>query len=154
MQCKRCVNRVKFHSFEYITEVSGTKFFYCFPAHNVQAVQTREDMLNFVSHFPQEGKWSVVFHANRYGLAHMMPISVALEMGKLCQERHLKTLQNVYIVQGSWFMEFLLRCVLPFLQKEMRQKFVLINGSLLEIMTRFRDIGLTIHELKDLRNNF
>lgn len=154
MQCTRCANGEKFHSFDYITEVSGTKFFYCFPAHNLQSVQNREDMLNFISHFPSSGKWSVIFHANGYGLAHMMPLSVALEMGKLCQERHLTNLQKVYIVQGSWFMEFLLRCILPFLRQEMREKFVLINGSLLEVMTTLRSIGLKIHEVKEVRNNF
>lgn len=155
MACKRCVNGVKFHSFDYITDISGIKFFYCFPAHNVDSVKTREDMLNFVSHFPQEDvKWSVVFHANGYGLSHMMPIDVAIEMGKLCQQLHLKKLQKVYIIQGSWLMEFCIRCVFPFLNKEMREKFVLINGSLLEVMMNLRETGLKIHQLKELRNNF
>ncbi len=111
-------------------------------------------MLNFVSHFPSSGDWSLVFHARGYGFQHMMPLSVALEMGSIVQQKHLKTLQKIYIVQGHWFMQFLLTCIFPCLQKEMRDKFVLVNGSVLEIVTFFRTQGLTLHQLDSLRNHF
>jgi hypothetical protein len=133
---------------------SGVHYFYCFPAHNKESVRTREDMLNFVSHFPSEQHWSLIFHAKGYGVSHMMPLSLALEMGTLVQERHLKNLQMIYIVQGSWFMEFLVRCILPWLRKEMREKFVLINGSLLEVMTRLHSLGLPYQDLEELRSRF
>ena len=84
----------------------------------------------------------------------MMPLSVALEMGKLVQQDHFERLQRVYIVQGSWFMEFLLRCIFPFLRKEMREKFVLINGSLLEVMTSLNANGLSYQALEELRSRF
>jgi hypothetical protein len=111
-------------------------------------------MLNFVSHFPVNRQWSLLFHARGYGISHMMPLSVALEMGKLVQQDHFERLQRVYIVQGSWFMEFLLRCIFPFLRKEMREKFVLINGSLLEVMTSLNANGLSYQALEELRSRF
>ena len=154
MQCQRCKVTPGFHSFDPIADISGNQYFYCFPAHNKESVRTREDMLNFVSHFPSEGKWSLLFHAQGYGIQHMMPLSVALEMGRLVQENHAERLQTIYIVQGHWFMQFLLTCIFPFLRKDMRDKFVLVNGSLLEIVTLFRSKGLTLHHLESLRNHF
>jgi hypothetical protein len=111
-------------------------------------------MLNFVSHFPSEGKWSLVFHAKGYGLQHMMPLSIALEMGRLVQERHLDRLQSIFVVQGHWFMQFVLACILPCLRKEMKEKFVVVNGSLLEIVSEFQKKGLCLQHLEPLRNRF
>lgn len=154
MQCKRCLTTPGFHSFDLLADISGNQYFYCFPAHNKESVRTHEDMLNFVSHFPSQGNWSLIFHANGYGIQHMMPLSLALEMGRLVQERHLRTLQKIYVVQGPWFMQFVLTCILPFLRKGMREKFVLVNGSLLEVVTAFREQGLTLQQLEPLRNKF
>lgn len=154
MQCNRCRETPGFHSFEFLADISGNQYFYCFPAQNKQSVRTREDMLNFASHFPSQGNWSLLFHAHGYGFQHMMPLSLALELGTLVQERHLQTLQKIYVVQGHWFMQFVLTSILPFLRKEMRDKFVLVNGSLLEVVTTFRQEGLTLHHLESLRNKF
>ena len=154
MTCLRCKETPGFHSFEMIADVSGTHFFYCFPAHNKESVKNREDMLQFVNHFPTQGKWSLVFHANGYGFSSMMPISVALEMGRIVQEKHLQSLQKIYIVEGSWFMNFLFSCILPFLQKEMKEKFVLVDGSIFDIVSLFQKEGLTLQELEPLRSRF
>lgn len=154
MQCKRCLETPGFHSFNFLADVSGNQYFYCFPAHNKQSVRTEDDMLNFVSHFPAQGSWSLVFHAQGYGLQHMMPLSLALQMGRIVQERHMQTLQKIYVVQGPWFMQFVLTCILPFLRKEMREKFVLLNGSLLETVTYFREKGISLQQLEPLRTRF
>ena len=154
MTCLRCKETPGFHSFEMIGDVSGTHFFYCFPAHNKESVKNREDMLQFVNHFPTQGKWSLVFHANGYGFSSMMPILVALEMGRIVQEKHLQSLQKIYIVEGSWFMNFLFSCILPFLQKEMKEKFMLVDGSIFNIVSLFQKEGLTLQELEPLRTRF
>jgi hypothetical protein len=154
MVCQRCEETPGFHSFDLLGDVSGTAFYYCYPAHNKQSVRTQEDMLNFVSHFPIDRPWSLVFHANGYGLSNMMPLSIAIEMGNLVQETHKKTLQKIYIVEGSWFMNFLLRCIFPFLQKSMRNKFVLVEGSLLEVMQSLQREGLSLHQMEFLRKRF
>ncbi len=151
MNCKRCQETPGFHSFTLIAQKSDIHFFYCYPAHNKQSVRTREDMLNFVSHFPTDIKWSLLFHAKDYGMSHMMPISVALEMGKLIQQN--RSLQKIFILDGHWFMTFLLRCIFPFLEKEMREKCILIEGSILEVTARLREEGLSVHDLQMLRNN-
>jgi hypothetical protein len=143
-----------FHSFDKIADISGIQYFYCFPAHNKKSVQTQEDMLNFVSHFPEIGNWSFVFHAKGYTFSHLMPLSVALEMGKLVERNHLEGLQKIYIVQGTWFMRFVVICILPFLQKEMRSKFVLLDGPLLEVITSLRKEGIPLANLQTLRNRF
>lgn len=149
----RCYEKPGFHSFQYITDVSGIQYFYCFPAHNKESVKTQEDMLNFVSHFPTKEKWRFLFHAHGYGLSNMMPITVALEMGKIVQKLY-KNLDKIYIIEGSWFMNFILTCILPFLEKDMKEKFVLISGTVLDVTTFFRNEGLTLKDLEVLRNNF
>jgi hypothetical protein len=154
MQCSNCKEVPGFHSFEHIADVSGIHYFYCFPAQNKESVRTRDDMLNFVSHFPQTGKWSLLFHVNGYGPSHMMPLSLALEMGKLVQENHLDRLQKIYVIQGSWFMNFLILCILPFLRKEMKEKFVVLPGSVLDIAGSFQKEGVTLKHLERLRANF
>jgi hypothetical protein len=154
MPCERCKLEPNYHSFQLLADISGIHYFYCFPAHNKQSVRTREDMLNFVSHFPSDKPWSLVFHANGYGLATMMPISIALEMGKIVQENHRDTLQKVFVIEGSWFFQFLLKCIFPFLSLQMREKFVLVNGSLLEVITELRGLGFTIQQLEPLRSRF
>jgi len=75
-------------------------------------------------------------------------------MGTLVQERHLKRLQKIYVIQGHWFMQFVLTCILPFLRKEMREKFVLVKGSLFEVMAFFHEEGLSFQELEPLRRQF
>jgi hypothetical protein len=57
-------------------------------------------------------------------------------------------------VEGSWFINFLFRCIFPFLQKQMREKFVLLEGSLLEVVAALRKEGLTLSNLNGLRNRF
>jgi hypothetical protein len=111
-------------------------------------------MRNFVAHFPRDKPWSLLFHAHGYGLSSMMPIRVAIAMGKLVQENYSQTLQTIYIVQGSWFMNFLCRCIFPFLTKQTRDKFILIEGSLLEVVSRLREEGLSLSDLKQIRDNF
>jgi hypothetical protein len=111
-------------------------------------------MLNFVSHFPTDKPWSLLFHTRGYGLSNMMPLSLAIEMGRIVQEKYKQTLQKIYVIEGSWFMNFLFRCIFPFLQKEMREKFVLLEGSLLEVVARLRQEGLTLQDLNILRNQF
>jgi hypothetical protein len=154
MECQRCKETPGYHSFQFLTDISNNHFFYCFPAHNKQSVRTHDDMLNFVSHFPKDKSWSFVFHAHGYGLSHMMPLSVAIAMGKLVQQEHLHSLQKIYIVQGSWFMNFVCRCIFPFLQKQMREKFILVEGSLLEVIVFFEKEGLPSSSLKCLKENF
>ena len=153
MVCPRCQTTPNFHSFHHLTDISGIHYFYCFPAHNKESVQNRQDMLNFVSHFPQDKPWSLLFHANGYGMSHMMPVSVALEMGKIVQDKY-KSLEKVYIIEGTWFFQFLLRVILPFLKKDMRDKFVLVNGSLLEVVSFFQQKGLTLQQMEPLRTRF
>lgn len=152
MECQRCKSTPGFHSFQHIADISGIHYFYCFPAHNKESVRTHEDMIQFVSHFPQDEPWCFLFHANGYGIQHMMPLSVALDMGRLVQQN--KALQKVYIIEGHWFFQFLLRCIFPFLRKEMRDKFVLLNGSLLEVVANLRGVGLTVRDLEPLRSRF
>ena len=152
--CQRCKSTPGFHSFEHITEISGNHFFYCFPAHNKESVKTREDIVNFVSHFPTDKSWSLLFHTKGYTLSNMMPLSLAIEMGRIVQENHKETLQKIYVIEGSWFMNFLFRCIFPFLQKHMRDKFVLLEGSILEVVARLREEGLTLTDLNILRNQF
>ena len=152
MECQRCKSTPGFHSFQSLTDISGVHYFYCFPAHNKQSVRTREDMLNFVSHFPQDRQWSLLFHATGYGMSHLMPFSVALEMGKLVQQN--KNLEKVYIIDGHWVFQFLMRCIFPFLEKSLRNKFIVVNGSLLEVVAELRQIGLTIRDLEPLRTHF
>ncbi len=154
MSCIRCLQTPGFHSFHHLADISGISYFYCFPAHNKESVKTREDMLNFVSHFPKDRPWSLVFHANRYGLRHLMPLSVALEMGRIVQETHKTTLHKIFIVEGHWFFQFLLTCILPFLNAEMRDKFLLVNGSLLEVTAQLREVGLSLKHLELLRSHF
>ena len=154
MQCQRCVMQPNYHSFQLLADISGTHYFYCFPAHNKQSVRTREDMLNFVSHFPQDKQWSLLFHANGYGMANMMPLFLALELGQIVQEKHAQILQKVFVIEGTWFFQFLLKCIFPFLSLKMREKFVLVNGSLLEVITELRQLGLTIQQLEPLRSRF
>ena len=152
MECRRCKETPGYHSFEFIRQIQDIHFFYCFPAHNKQSVKTHEDMMNFVSHFPKDKPWSLLFHAHGYGLSNMMPLSVAIAMGKVVQEN--KYLQKIYIVQGSWFMKFVCHCIFPFLTKEMREKFILVEGSLLEVVSRLREQGLSIADLKQMRDNY
>lgn len=154
MDCARCADWPGYHSFEKLADRYGIHYFYCFPAHNRQSVKTREDMLNFASHFPKEGRWSLIFHANGYSLSNMMPLSVALELGQIVQDQHLHRLRHIYIVEGSWFMRFLIAAILPFLRAEMRSKFILVSGSLLEVIARLREEGLTLSDLTLLRSNF
>lgn len=110
--------------------------------------------MNFVSHFPTKGQWSLLFHANRYGLSSMMPLSLAIEMGRIVQETQMDRLSRIYIVQGGWFFTFVMRCVMPFLRPEMREKFVLVSGSLLEVTQTFLKKGLSLSDLLVLRANF
>lgn len=154
MSCLRCQQTPGFHSFDELAEISGIHYFYCFPAHNRQSVRTREDMLNFVSHFPTDRRWSLIFHANGYGIQHLMPLSLALEMGRIVQEKHMTTLQTIYVVEGNWLFQFLLTWIVPFLKSEMREKFVHVKGSLLEVIAQFRDVGLTLKQLETLRSQF
>jgi hypothetical protein len=82
----------------------------------------------------------------------LMPFSVAIEMGKLVQQN--KELQNIYIIDGHWLFQFLMRCIFPFLENSLRKKFVLMNGSLLEVIAELREVGLTIRDLEPLRTHF
>lgn len=150
MTCKKCQKNPGFHSFIAV----GDQLFYCFPANNTESVKTQEDMLQFVSHFPQTTQWSLVFHARGYTLSHLMPLPIALEMAKIIQKDHGSTLQKVYIVEGAWFMRFLFFCIFPFLSQTMRDKFVLLNGSVLEIMMKLQEDGIPCSSLQLLRGYF
>ncbi len=154
MKCQRCLNQPGYHSFERLADLSGSSLFYCYPAHNTKSVRTREDMLNFASHFPEGGSWRLLFHANGYGFRDLMPLPLALELGRLVQEKHLGRLQKVYIVEGTWFFTVLLQCILPFLRKDMRKIFVLVSGSLLEVMTQLEAEGIPLSCLSELRQRF
>lgn len=111
-------------------------------------------MLNFASHFPEKGQWSLLFHANGYGLSSMMPLPLAIELGKIVQEKHLNRLRSIFIVEGSWFFTFVIRCVLPFLRTEMRSKFVLLSGSLLEVCEYLQAQGIPLLALSRMREAF
>lgn len=154
MRCERCSQTPGFHSFDHLRDISGLSYYYCFPAHNKDSVKTREDMWNFASHFPETGRWSLLFHANRYGLSSMMPLHIAIELGRLVQETQMDRLEKIYIIQGSWFFSFVMRCVMPFLRPEMREKFVLLSGSLLEVCQVFLRQGLKLSDLLVLRARF
>lgn len=154
MRCERCAQTPGFHSFDLLSDSSGVQTFYCFPAHNTTSVRTREDMLNFARHFPEKGEWRLLFHANGYGLSSMMPLPLAIELGKIVQENHLDRLQSIWIVEGGWFFTFVLRCVLPFLRTEMRSKFVLLSGSLLEVCEYLQANGLPLSALSKMREMF
>lgn len=154
MACKRCQEVPNFHSFDYIAEIQGIHYYYCFPAANKQSVRTHEDMLNFIAHFPTDKPWSLLFHSNGYGVQHLMPISVAIEMGKITQEKHRETLQKIYVVEGSVLFQFVLKYILPYCSPELTKKFTLVNGSLLEVITELRKTGLSIKDLHTLRTRF
>lgn len=154
MTCQRCQVSPGFHSFEFVGVGKGIHYFYCYPAHNKQSVRTHEDMLNFVSHFPKDKPWSLLFHANGYGISNMMPLPIALEMGRIVQQQYNGNLQKIYIIEGHWFFQFLLQCIFPFLQRKMREKFVLVRGSLLEVLTEFQALDLTLDQLQIVRNRF
>lgn len=83
-----------------------------------------------------------------------MPLPLALELGRLVQEKHLGRLQRIYIVEGSWFFTFVLQSILPFLRKEMRQMFVLVSGSVLEVMAHLEGEGIPLSSLSGLRQRF
>lgn len=154
MNCERCKKTPGFHSFEYLGQAAGNQLFYCFPANNTESVRTRDDMLQFVSHFPRRIPWSLFFHARGYTLSHLMPLSIALEMANILQRDHSETLQKIYIMEGNWFMRFLFVCIFPFLSQTMREKFVLLNGSFLEMSVRLQEDGIPFAQLQALREYF
>jgi hypothetical protein len=154
MSCDSCKKTPGYHSFEFIGTVAEKQTFYCFPANNTSSVRSREDMLEFVKHFPKEGQWILLFHARGYTMSHMMPLSVAIEMAKIVQREYAKSLTKIFIVEGDWFFRFLMLCIFPFLSQSMREKFVLVNGSLLETMMRLEEEGLSLAQLQPLRDNY
>ena len=154
MNCERCRETPGFHSFEDLGEARGSQLFYCFPAQNITSVRTHDDMLQFVSHFPTDRPWSLLFHVRGYTMSHMMPLPLAIEMARILQRDHLKTLQKIYVIEGDWFMRFVFVCIFPFLSHPIREKFVLLNGSLLEVVTRLREEGMSLSQLQVLRDHF
>lgn len=154
MKCERCNETPGFHSFESVGEVGGTQLFYCFPAQNAKSVRTKDDMLQFVSHFPTENPWSLIFHVRGYTMSHMMPLSLAIEMATILQRDHAQTLQKIYVVEGDWFMRFLFVCIFPLLSSRVREKFVVLNGSLLEVVTQLRGEGISLSQLQRVRDHF
>lgn len=153
MQCPKCKASPGFHSFDYITDISGVRYFYSYPAHNKESVNTREDMLNYVMHLPRDKKWSLIFHMNNYGFSSMMPVPVAFELSQIILRDFKQVLQKVYIVEGQWFMNFLY-LTFPFLGKEIREKFVCIEGSQLEVIEQLRKTGLSFKQLEALHKHF
>ncbi len=153
MQCTKCKIKPGFHSFDYITDISGVRYFYSFPAQNKESVRTREDMLNYVSHLPTDRKWSLLFHMSGYGFSHMMPVHVAYEMVQIILKNYKDNLHKIYIIEGQWFMNFLY-LTFPFLSKEIREKFVSVEGSQLEIIGELRKTGLSYKQLEPLHKNF
>jgi hypothetical protein len=153
MSCDSCKKTPGYHSFEFIGTVAETQTFYCFPANNTASVRTREDMLEFVNHFPTEGPWNLLFHARGYTMSHMMPLFLAIEMAKIVQRDHAKNLRKIFVVEGGWFFRFLILCIFPFLSESMREKFVLVNGSLLESLMRLQEEGFSLAQLQPLRDN-
>jgi hypothetical protein len=58
------------------------------------------------------------------------------------------------VIEGHWFFQFLLRCLFPFLKTSLRDKFVLLNGSLLEVIAKLREYGFPLQQLDMVRNRF
>ena len=153
MQCQKCKIKPGFHSFDYLTDISGVQFYYSFPAHNTDSINTREDMLNYVGHLPRNRKWSLLFHMHGYGVSKMMPIPVAYELIQIILRDFTDSLEKIYIIEGKWFMN-LLYLAFPFLSHEIREKFVLLEGSKLEVITELRKLGLNMKHLDPLRRQF
>lgn len=151
MSCDYCKKIPGYHSFEFIGEVTEKQTFYCFPANNTASVRTREDMLQFVNHFPKENPWILLFHARGYTMSHMMPLSLAIEMAKIVQRDHDKSLSKIFIAEGDWFFRFLMLCIFPFMSQAMREKFVLVNGSLFEVILQLQKEGFSLAQLQPLR---
>lgn len=153
MPCPKCKVNPGFHSFDYLTDISGIRYFYSYPAHNKESVRTREDMLNYVMHLPRDRKWSLLFHMNGYGFSNMMPVPVAFELSQIILKEFKDNLQKVYILEGQWFMNFLY-LTFPFLGKEIQEKFISIEGSQLEVITELRKTGLSFGHLEKLHKHF
>ena len=149
MKCKNCLKTPGYHSFDYITDISGIAYYMCFPAKNKQSVKTQEDMLNFVSHFPKEKKWSLFFVMKGYGFSNMMPISIAWELAKIVFRDYATSLQRIYILEGSWFLRFLF-LTFPLFGNDIQEKFVLVEGSPLEVLAQLQKTGISFSKLEPI----
>jgi len=124
MACILCEKTPGWHSFQKLgVNETGASIFYCQPSWNPNAVQTMEDMNEFVKHFPTQDPWIVLMNCNGYTLRHMIPVSIAIRLGQELQAKASKNLQAIYIVQGSWLIRVLTFCVFPFLSKDLQNKF-------------------------------
>ena len=126
--CPICALWPSSHSLKKI-EKNGIVYFYTCPA---QAI-LYDDVKGIIHHYDgvlsEIDEWIWIVDSEGFGFTHATQTTVAIELAKLISTKFSKNLKKIIIINPTFYITIIHKIIMPFLNKETRDKIEIQVGG-------------------------
>lgn len=151
MPCAKCVENPDSHSFHHIgVTKQGYEIIYTCPA---KTLQFNGSDPQFVDYFDQhlrvlDGKpWVWIFDCKDYTVKHMLSIENVRKLVNYLYKEHTDRLQGSYVLHAGPFFSYMMKFVMPLLQKETQKRIHVLPSRPLDALLHMEQAGFSTNQV-------
>jgi hypothetical protein len=133
--CKKCAIDPTSHSFRKLSEKNGISTYYTNPA-KAKLYKDTEGILEHYNNALEligNNKWSWIFDSDGFDLHHAMEIQTGIGIAKITV-KYGNNLEEIKIINPTWYIKVMLTVVMPFLSDKIRQKINIMDDRFYSIL--------------------
>jgi hypothetical protein len=121
--CPLCKIQPLSHSLTKISEKNDIIYYYTCPSqailyYDVESILNHYD--GVLSEIPKDKKWIWIFDSFNFNLTHALQINVAIEITKLISNKFSANLNNIIIINPTFYIKMTYNVVMPFLNETLK----------------------------------
>ena len=134
--CNKCRMDPLSHSFKKLSEKNEVCIYYTNPSKSKLYKDTDGILLHYDNALKQLGdkKWSWIFDSDGFDLKHALEIKTGIGIAKLLTDKYATNLQEIKIINPTWYIKVMLSTVWPFLNKSTRDKITILTDRYYSII--------------------
>jgi len=137
--CLKCAKDPNVHSFKKVSEKNGTHIYYTYPAKATDYDDTDGILEHIDRALSQLGnkRWICVIDGTDFDMKHMIQVNTGRGIVELITTKYGANLRQIYIINPSWHIKGLLKCLSSFFDDKTMERIVSMDDrprSILEFL--------------------
>jgi hypothetical protein len=122
--CETCAQQPLSHSFRKLKETEESILYYTNPSKAI----LYQDTEGILSHYRKElnrlgtKRWKWIFDSDGFDWKHAMEVRTGIGLAKLISQEFAESLEDITIINPSWYITGMMMVVWPFLKEDIKHK--------------------------------
>jgi hypothetical protein len=134
--CPTCAKDPQSHSFKKLSEKQGVSIFYSQPSAS-KLYKDTEGILNHMNNALAEiknKKWICIINGEGFDMKQVVEVETGIGIINLLTEKYGSTLQEIKIINPSWHIKGIVKCMSPFVTEDIKSKVNMMDDRVYSIL--------------------